>query len=255
MTVVTWDELAKNQTDNETIEQAISRLIQAHNDDPEAHLGAGQSLQSHKAAEIIDHLAGSVVGDKLSFSEGVMLLNFETVDSWTQEGTILLQGVASAELISYAGVAVDAQMYASSPFPRAPFQTDKSFTYQTTLLYSNNEDNTFNWGMGNHGTTPQPFSFGFYYDGTDLKAYTYDATTLNFSSPLTFAQDTFFTFRIQYDADNNVVHFLVNGTEVWQQTLATPLSASSFEFFYSLTPETVADTYIEISQLMFATNL
>ncbi len=255
MPAITWGELAKSQTDNETIEEAITRLIQAHNDDASAHLGTGQSLQSHKASEIIDHLAGSIVGDKLTFKEGVILSNFESIDSWTQEGNVFLQGVALAELLSSAGTPVDAQMYATSPFPRLPFGTDKSFTYQTTLLYSNNEDNTFNWGLGNHGTTPQPYSFGFYYDGTDLKAYTYDASTLNFSSPLTYSQDTFFTFRIQFDADNNIVHFLVNGVDVWQQTLATPIGTSAMEFFYALTPETVADTYLQIAQFLFSTNL
>jgi len=34
-----WGLLEKSQTDNETIEEAIDRLITAHNDDANAHIG------------------------------------------------------------------------------------------------------------------------------------------------------------------------------------------------------------------------
>jgi len=61
-----WGLLLKSLISNETIEQAIARLITAHNDDEEAHTGAGQSLQSHKASEIIDHLALSIIEDKIA---------------------------------------------------------------------------------------------------------------------------------------------------------------------------------------------
>ena len=61
-----WENLAKNALDSQNIQQAIAENIDIHNDDPNAHLGADQALQSHRAAEIIDHLAESVVNDKLS---------------------------------------------------------------------------------------------------------------------------------------------------------------------------------------------
>ena len=69
MAAVIWGLLAKSQTDSEKIEEAIARLILEHNDDEEAHLGAGQSLQSHKASEIIDHLIGSIISDKIAAGE------------------------------------------------------------------------------------------------------------------------------------------------------------------------------------------
>jgi hypothetical protein len=61
----TWSLIPKSQTDDETIEQAIARLILEHEADEASHLGAGESLQSHKAAEIIDHLAESIIEDKI----------------------------------------------------------------------------------------------------------------------------------------------------------------------------------------------
>jgi len=65
MAIPTWGMLEKSQTDPEKIEEAIDLIVGEHNDDEEAHLGSGQSLQSHKAAEIIDHVAQSIVEDKL----------------------------------------------------------------------------------------------------------------------------------------------------------------------------------------------
>lgn len=66
MSQLTWGDLLKSQVDNETIEQAIARIIAEHNDDEESHLATGQSLQSHKASDIIDHLAESIITDKLA---------------------------------------------------------------------------------------------------------------------------------------------------------------------------------------------
>lgn len=65
MGVQVWGQMQKGQGDSELIEGAISRMLQVHDDDPDAHLETGQALQSHKASEIIDHLAESIVNDKL----------------------------------------------------------------------------------------------------------------------------------------------------------------------------------------------
>lgn len=64
-----WGDLTKSQVDDELVEEAITRLVEVHNNNEEAHLAVGQSLQSHKAFEIIDHLAGSIVEDKIGDGE------------------------------------------------------------------------------------------------------------------------------------------------------------------------------------------
>lgn len=60
-----WGNLAKATNDPTRIDEAIAEAVVAHNDDPDAHLGQGQALESHRAAEIIDHRAESVVNDKI----------------------------------------------------------------------------------------------------------------------------------------------------------------------------------------------
>lgn len=61
-----WGDLDRAVNDSTKIDDAIAAAVTAHNADAEAHLGDGQSLESHRAAEIIDHLAESVVNDKLA---------------------------------------------------------------------------------------------------------------------------------------------------------------------------------------------
>lgn len=60
-----WGNLNRSINDPTLIDEAISESINAHNDDPDSHLGAGQALESHRAAQIIDHRAESVVNDKI----------------------------------------------------------------------------------------------------------------------------------------------------------------------------------------------
>lgn len=60
-----WGALPRAVNDPTVIDQAIETAVAAHNDDPDAHLGEDQALQSHRAAEIIDHAAESVVNDKI----------------------------------------------------------------------------------------------------------------------------------------------------------------------------------------------
>lgn len=61
----TWGAMGESVTNPQTVMQAIAQGVDAHNNDPEAHLGPSQALQSHRAAEVIDHLAESVVNDKI----------------------------------------------------------------------------------------------------------------------------------------------------------------------------------------------
>lgn len=92
MVLEIWGQLPKSQDDPEKIEEAIQRLVQAHNNDPEAHTAEGQSLQSHKASEIIDHAIKSIIADKikefqitpekLNYDKIAIETIFESLDNW-----------------------------------------------------------------------------------------------------------------------------------------------------------------------------
>jgi len=101
-----WGDLPKSQIDPSTVDEEIDLKIATHEADPDAHLEVGESLQSHKASEIIDHLARSIVTDKLiegcvtpietSYDTIVIRPTFESLDSWL----VVKNGVDSDVLIS-----------------------------------------------------------------------------------------------------------------------------------------------------------
>lgn len=96
MALPVWGNLEKSQVDNETIEEAIDRRIQAHEDDPDAHIETGESLESHKSSEVIDHVRESIVADKIGDGEiigittGFIIFNtiFESIDGYAKTGNI-----------------------------------------------------------------------------------------------------------------------------------------------------------------------
>lgn len=60
-----WGDLDRAVNDPTKIDEAIASAISAHNTEAEAHLGADQSLETHRANDVIDHPAESVVNDKI----------------------------------------------------------------------------------------------------------------------------------------------------------------------------------------------
>jgi len=97
MALQNWEGLQKNATDDETIEQAIARLIAVHEADAQSHLGAGESMDNHKSAEVIDHPTVSIVADKISASDVIYSFFFESKDKYPT--SLLLD-------ITYAGTGV-----------------------------------------------------------------------------------------------------------------------------------------------------
>lgn len=88
MTVVTWGTLEKSAVDPQVITAAIQEMIDAHEANPSAHLGIGESLEQHKTNEIIDHPANSVVPDKNSASQPVFSLLFGDTVGFIKAGNV-----------------------------------------------------------------------------------------------------------------------------------------------------------------------
>src|SRR5574343_579679 len=82
-----WGLMPKAQDNDQKIDDAIAVAIANHELDSEAHLGDGESLQSHKASEIMDHKIGSVVADKLSHQDQIYLCTFESLDRLVLTGS------------------------------------------------------------------------------------------------------------------------------------------------------------------------
>lgn len=112
MPIQTWGDMEKNQVDPEKIEEAIDRIVAAHNDDPEAHLGADQSLASHKGYEIIDHVVRSVVRDKINFDRFQIDEHFSTIDTWTKTAGVTLDAISHCTLYTGSTINTERRLYA-----------------------------------------------------------------------------------------------------------------------------------------------
>jgi hypothetical protein len=156
-----WGLLVKSQSDSETIEQAIVRLIAEHESDEEAHLGVGDSLQSHKAAEIIDHLAESIIADKIRdasvdfrklVTNNYMLFSaFESIDGWAKDcdGLGSFTGCMFNVELATGAVSNNASWAYISTFVSgdgADFSKDTFF--QTTLQFYSNANQSAYFGIG-----------------------------------------------------------------------------------------------------------
>jgi len=108
----TWGDLAKSQVDNETIEEAAARLILAHEADANAHLETGESLQSHKASEIIDHAARSIYQDKMAYDRFTIREHFNSLDGWAKSAHVQVVDYGTAEIYSTGVADVPQYLYA-----------------------------------------------------------------------------------------------------------------------------------------------
>lgn len=178
-----WAGLERATNDPTTIDQAIAEGMAAHNADPEAHLGDGESLQSHRAAEIIDHLAESVVNDKIrrtarryvAIVDPVSDVDFDTLASAVEYA----RGVGGGDIYITRGT-----HFLSADIPCPP----------TIGLYGDGIGETT---LKSNNTTAR--SIAFYTDCYPVTGYVVLPDTKNGQSTFT------------YDADNNPDSVLVPG--------------------------------------------
>ena len=193
----TWGLLPKSQVDDELIEEAIARLILEHNEDETAHLGTGQSLQSHKASEIIDHVVASIISDKIKglavtidkiditkfFWETV----FESLDAWTIYTTLggdVEDYIGSVRLVTGATANSIADIHAEAwdvgygpAFSKNPRFTAIVKLEQTTpqeiwIVYGDKDDNCFGFKIGDSTIYPTWVKDGSAYSGDAVTGIT-----------------------------------------------------------------------------------
>jgi len=246
MATETWGDLEKSQADPSTIDQEIDSKIDTHLADPDAHLETGQSLQSHKASEIIDHLAGSIVNDKLAkwsvtvdkYYEDKFYINttFESLDSFyvskvgasadvivTGDGCILRAGGANGDIT-----------YLSSVSLYTPVANDRNPAVQFLVHFPGDQagiDAGFMCGFSD------PFQetsngFGFYWDGPTEKMYcrSCDGTDITDTEIVGFLPNQPNILRSELDYSNSEINFYLNAVLVATHSI-TILSIDSNVLF------------------------
>lgn len=203
----TWGMMPKSQEDSETIEQAIARMIDDHNDDDTAHSATGQAIDVHRNSEIIDHLALSVVKDKLekpldggmSYHEdgrGAGAWSIYATDPYTYVTPELYNIAFSVDDLN-AGTRADAYINFWGFYH--DFSTD-TFTLEFVADFGacNELDGWVSWGYGKN--TTYQHSAGFYYKASNGNLYAYNQENLTATETLveTGAADAMHRYRVEH---------------------------------------------------------
>lgn len=206
-----WGNLNKSQSDSEYIETAISRLISAHESDPDAHLGEGDSLQSHKASEIIDHIAGSVVADKIGNAEFVASSVFSVADGWIQIGGTFTRAFPSLTIEDGSTLHQCWKLYSEGAFQFSELSMENDVMFQTVLRLTDADHVNFTFGLCYKSAYNVFDGVGF--DSTDgslsarLKAGSNNFTIAISGVDMSLVH----CYRIQIDSALQKIYFFVDG--------------------------------------------
>jgi len=220
---ITWGQLPKSQIDPERIEEAIARMIKEHNEDESAHLGPGQSLQSHKASEIIDHAVASIIADKIRdgeislekfvASKFFFLCSFESLDGWMISGTVLQRpGSARLETSATSG---SYSVLSALPYSWSGLVWSKNFFWQSTIKLHQKTNQYAQFGVGAFYPGEGLSFVGFKVVDAKLYAYLWGYTnnkTTERQVEISGVDITqFHVYRVIYNASTGEIKFYVDG--------------------------------------------
>jgi len=230
----TWGETPKSQTDNQKISEAIAEAISAHEADPEAHLGEGESLQQHKSNEVIDHPALSVVADKFSGSQTLVSVPLNDLDNYNQNGvTVTNPGIT---LTTTSVNNSDSAIAPADPGPSHNLYWTSDFLIQFMARFFNctygQTNFEFSLGVGDAILAGANSGFGFRYISGVLKAYVYKSGTFTYSSLSSLDLSFYHVYRAWYNNIDQMVYFYIDGVLV--ASIAKPSSPPPADDYFEL---------------------
>lgn len=225
-----WGLLPKSQIDSETVEEAIQRLIAVHEADPQAHIGVGESLETHRTLDILDHPQGSVLADKATNRELVWTDNFTSEGVWYNYGPYIYWKGGGVDL-NQEGSAVASEIYGSPLEGNFPLNYDQDWMTQFTLLLGR-DGNTSRFIVGSvnsisHAVGSQPTS-GLYFEcvnNTIKGASKHASSSVVYTDGVSCPNWQFIVLRVLYNSTDHTASFYINGT------LLGTLSVSNFGGF------------------------
>lgn len=226
MSTETWGEMPKAQDDGQKIEERIAELIAAHEADPEAHLSETGSLQSHKASEIIDHLAESIVDDKvksgelgqsrLSSTEIQLYTAFESLDGWLSSGSEIAAGLLGAKIRTSSVLNNEAFFVAEAYGFDPVLNLDKKSSFTLALSFDFDTSQTVRIGHHNQSFDDTTVGYGFKVVNGQLYCVVYYSDGASFLEEATavsgFVKHQTLVFRAELDPDTGEISFYLNGS-------------------------------------------
>lgn len=215
--VTVWGLLAKSLTDSETIEEMVDRKIAEHEQDPESHMGEGESIDVHRKTEIIDHPAGSVLFDKLTMREFIFSQAYTTDTLFGGTATYSFYGGNSFTVYT-DGDPVAGKMRRRSTPAGVSFTPNKDFSYQAYFnIYDSNEINVnMRFGLGYDLTVTDPQGIFYEVKNGVARIRAQDHLNVYTSDPVPHFVDKNQILRIVYIYGENKLYFYVDGSLVFE---------------------------------------
>lgn len=223
MTLPLWGSLQKATDDSTTIDEAIAAAIAAHDDDTDAHLGSGQSLESHKTETVIDHPAGSVLADKQTNTEMLIHDTLANLGVWNQVGDVSNSDWPGVNLYIEDGYVSKSEIYLSPQIP-SPFLSTAYDSLMQVIVHIDLSNTSYNAWFGNcvwsTGSSAPNDGYGFVINAGTLKAFVVDTGTPSYSTISGYDVTDDHVYRAQLDAVAGTVAFYVDG--ILEATLDVP---------------------------------
>ena len=227
-----WGLLPKSQTDAETIEEAIARLIAEHETDSGAHTGTGESLETHKSQDAVDHPAGSILADKDTMTEFVIKDDLKSLSGWATTGDITNNDWPGVAFYVEWGVTNESSMFVQSTVPGSFFNTGFNMMFQSVAKFDFSSELYEAWlGMAIDDILPAD-GFGFIFEDGVTKAIFAIGNVREVSSAITNDETVEHVYRCNYEALTGNALFYIDGVLV--ATLSKPTGTGNSDVGGSL---------------------
>lgn len=206
-----WGMLKKALDDDQTIAQAIAAAIATHETDPDSHTGEGESLETHKAQEVVDHPVGSVLADKITFTEHYSECNFQSMDGWYVSGEAGIENWGNGYLYVEEGLADLSQIYSAQYWPTDYIDFQKNLLYQAICYLDDAATVKIVLTFGAYVNWTTRAGFGFEIDNGVVKGWWFNTNGLVKTANLGINAEAIHCYRAQYVAAQKKIYFYVDG--------------------------------------------
>jgi hypothetical protein len=209
-----WGLLAKAQDDPQTISEAISAAIAAHESDPEAHLGSGESLETHRTNETIDHPAGSVLSDKSTKTEFVFNESFATTDHLGAVGEVNLDSYPQLTIYVEHGAVEYSSIFLPVEVVADWISYDHDWMIQMALRVQDLRTNLKYWWGEDFNNKITAFGIGFIVESGQLKATEKSDSTRQSVNISGVDVEDGHIYRVQFSVADGKLYYYIDGVQV-----------------------------------------
>lgn len=254
-----WGLLAKAQDDPELITEAIASAIAAHEADPEAHLGDGESLEQHRVNGVIDHPQASVLGDKMSNIEGLYFFLFESFDNYNVSAGGLFNSIGGIRFET--GGTINTQKYINAPgqYGGNYYNTNKPTTFQFQAQFPSSTSQLAYMLAGGDGIINEPPGVGFKVVNGTLYAVETVWGDESFDEYTTEIEDVDITdshiYRVQVVPADNEAILYIDGVQVATLTLHTNSDVGLYVFSFYIKNTAASNRAMNISNVYYSIGL